>query len=292
MSLEQSLIQHEPAIRLGCFLGIFVLVALWELRAPRRALRLPRGLRWGNNLGLVALNTLLLRLLFPVAAVGLAALAAEEGWGLLNLYTLPSGLAIFIAVVALDLIIWTQHRMVHAIPVLWRLHRVHHADLDYDLTTGARFHPLEILLSLLIKLASILVLGPPVAAVILFEVILSGMAMFNHGNLQLPDWLDRALRLLLVTPDMHRVHHSVEEDEANSNFGFNLSLWDRLFGTYRAQPRAGQVGMAIGIRGWSDPKWVSWLPGLLALPFLGGTGSYPLDRRPWAPEEPTGGPNP
>lgn len=285
MSLEQTLLQHEPAIRLVSFFGIFALVAFGEWRAPRRALRVSRWLRWGNNLGLVALNTLVLRLVFPATAVGMAALAAERGWGLLNVAAVPPSLSVLIALVALDLVIWTQHVMVHAIPVLWRLHRVHHADLDYDLTTGSRFHPLEILLSLLIKLAAILVLGPPVVAVILFEVILSGMALFNHGNIRLPAGLDRVLRLILVTPDMHRVHHSIEEDEANSNFGFNLSIWDRMFGTYRAQSRAGQTEMAIGIRGWNDPKWVTWLPGLLLLPFRDEAGSYPLSTRRWVPRE-------
>jgi len=285
VDLAQILIGYEPTIRLGFFVGIFALVALWEWRAPQRVLRLSRTVRWGNNLGLVVLNTVLLRLLFPAAAVGLAAVAVERGWGLLNIYPLLPGLSILVAVVVLDLIIWTQHVMVHAIPVLWRLHRVHHADLDYDLTTGARFHPIEIVLSILIKFASILVLGPPVAAVILFEVILNGMAMFNHGNIRLPGGVDRALRWLLVTPDMHRVHHSIEEDEANSNFGFNLSIWDRLFGTYRTQPRAGQIGMSIGIRGWTDPKIVAWLPGLLAMPFQGPEGEYALNRRRWGQPE-------
>lgn len=285
MSLEQTILQHEPSLRLGFFLGVFALVALWEWRAPRRALRLSKWLRWGNNLGLVVLNTVVLRLLFPAAAVGVAALAAQKGWGLLNIYPLPSWLAIPVAVVALDMVIWTQHVMVHAIPVLWRLHRVHHADLDYDLTTGARFHPIEIVLSMLIKFATILALGPPVAAVILFEVILNGMAMFNHGNIRLPDALDRVVRLLLVTPDMHRVHHSIEEDEANSNFGFNLSIWDRLFGTYRAQARAGQETMVIGVRGWDDPKAVAWLPGLLAMPFRGEEGEYALNQRRWGQSE-------
>lgn len=283
MTLESILLQHEPVIRLGCFLGIFTLVALWEWRSPRRALRLSRRLRWSHNLALVALNTLVVRLLFPTAAVGMAALAAERGWGLLNMVTMPPGFSMVIAVIVLDLVIWTQHVMVHAIPLLWRLHRVHHADLDYDLTTGARFHPLEILLSMLIKFAAILVLGPPVAAVILFEVILNGMAMFNHGNIHLPAKLDCALRSVLVTPDMHRIHHSIEEDEANANFGFNLSIWDRLFGTYRAQPGLKQTEMVIGIRGWNEPRQVTWLSGLLAMPFVGETGGYAINRRLWNP---------
>lgn len=281
MDLARILIGHEPLIRFGCFVAIFASVAVWEWRAPRRALRLSRWLRWSNNLALVGLNTLILRLLFPAAAVGLAAEAVEHGWGLLNLYPMTPALTIPLAVVAMDLVIWTQHVMVHAIPVLWRLHRVHHGDLDYDLTTGARFHPLEILLSALIKFGTILVLGPPVVAVILFEIILNGMALFNHGNIRLPERLDQALRLLLVTPDMHRVHHSIEEDETNSNFGFNLSLWDRLFGTYRAEPRAGQTGMSIGIRDWNDPKSLAWLPGMLTMPFQGPAGDYAINRRRW-----------
>jgi sterol desaturase/sphingolipid hydroxylase (fatty acid hydroxylase superfamily) len=172
--------------------------------------------------------------------------------------------------------------MVHAVPLLWRLHRVHHADLDYDLTTGARFHPLEILLSMLIKFTAILVLGPPVVAVVIFEVILNAMAMFNHGNVRLPLGLDRLLRCLVVTPDMHRVHHSVEDDEANSNFGFNLSIWDRLFGTYREQPRGGHEGMVIGIRKYRDTRQVSWFDGLLTLPFKGRISDYAINRRRWS----------
>jgi sterol desaturase/sphingolipid hydroxylase (fatty acid hydroxylase superfamily) len=280
--LETFVQTHEAAIRLGFFLGIFAAMALWEVLAPRRALSVSKALRWVNNLALVAFNTLLLRLLFPAAAVGMAVFAADQGWGLLNYYGIPAWLAIPIAVSAMDFVIWLQHVMVHAVPALWRLHRVHHADLDYDLTTGARFHPLEIILSMLIKFATITVLGPPVVAVILFEVILNGMAMFNHGNVSLPPVLDRMLRWLIVTPDMHRVHHSVEDDETNSNFGFNLSWWDRLFGTYRDQPRAGHEGMSIGIRGYRQPREVSRLPGMLALPFRGKITGYVINRRQWA----------
>ncbi|MBK1716098.1 fatty acid hydroxylase [Thiocystis violacea] len=261
-------------------------MALWELRSPRRALAVSKLRRWSANLGLVVLNTLLLRLAFPVAAVGLAATATSNGWGLLNQMALPAGVELVLALVALDLAIWAQHVFFHAVPALWRLHRVHHADLDYDLTTGARFHPIEILLSMLIKFAAILVLGPSVVAVILFEVILNGMAMFNHGNVGLPERLDKRLRWLLVTPDMHRVHHSVAADEANSNFGFNLSLWDRLFGTYRDQPRGGHTGMTIGIDELRDPRRVCGLPGMLLLPFRGAVTDYAINCRAWkAPED-------
>lgn len=278
------LLQHEMVIRLGFFLGVLALMALWEHAAPARPLQLSRGVRWLNNLGLVFLDSLLLRLLLPVAAVGVAGLAQQRGWGLFNLVQVPEWAAVIASVVILDLVIWLQHVMVHAVPVLWRVHRVHHADLDYDVTTGARFHPLEIFLSMGIKFAAIVLLGPPLVAVLIFEVLLNAMAMFNHGNVRLPATLDRILRWLIVTPDMHRVHHSVEDDEANSNFGFNLSWWDRLFGTYRDQPRGGHQGMVIGIRKFRDPRAVSWLPGLLMLPFRGGISGYVINRRRWEDE--------
>jgi sterol desaturase/sphingolipid hydroxylase (fatty acid hydroxylase superfamily) len=287
--LEAFVQDHEAVIRLGSFLSIFAVMGLWEVMAPRRALTVPKTVRWVNNLGLAAFNTILLRLPFPAAAVGMAAFAVDQGWGLLNHFQVQAWLAVPVAVITLDFLIWLQHVMVHAIPALWRLHRVHHADLDYDLTTGARFHPIEIILSMLIKLATIMVLGPPVLAVILFEVILNGMAMFNHGNVRLPLALDRGLRWLVVTPDMHRVHHSVEDDEANSNFGFNLSCWDRLFGTYRDQPRGGHDGMTIGIRGHREPREVSRLPGMLALPFRGKITGYAINRREWATWRQNGG---
>ncbi|MDP3883432.1 sterol desaturase family protein [Hydrogenophaga sp.] len=282
MNFEQWTLANEPLIRVGFFFGVFALVALWELASPRRALQLTRRQRWTANLGIVLLNTVIVRLLFPAAAVGMAALGVEKGWGLLNNYAVPFWLAVPLAVVAMDFVIWLQHVMVHAVPALWRLHRVHHADLDYDLTTGARFHPLEIVLSMGIKFATIVLLGAPVLAVVVFEVLLSACARFNHGNIRLPAALDRALRWFLVTPDMHRVHHSVEDDESNSNFGFNLTWWDRLFGTYREQPRAGQLGMTIGIHGHTDPHEVARLPGMLALPFKGQITDYAINRRNWS----------
>ena len=285
MEFEQFVQAHEPAIRLGFFLGTFALVALWELAAPRRALTVSKTLRWASNLGLVVLNTVLLRLLFPVAAVGVAAFAVANGWGLLNHYQVSFWLAVPVAVIAMDFVIWLQHVMVHAVPVLWRVHRVHHADPDYDLTTGTRFHPIEIVLSMLIKFATITVLGPPVIAVVIFEALLNATAMFNHGNVRLPAAVDRLLRWIVVTPDMHRVHHSVENDETNSNFGFNLPWWDRLFGTYRDQPRAGHEAMTIGIRGHGDPSEVARLPGMLILPFKGEVEGYAINRRDWHGEK-------
>lgn len=283
MQFEQFVTSHEPEIRLGFFVGIFALVAVWELVAPRRALTVSKTLRWSSNLGLVVLNTLLLRLIFPLAAVGVAAFCAANGWGVLNHFQVPFWLAVPLAVITMDFVIWLQHVMVHAVPVLWRLHRVHHADLDYDLTTGSRFHPIEIALSMLIKVATITVLGPPVVAVVIFEVLLNAAAMFNHGNIRLPAKLDRILRWVIVTPDMHRVHHSVEDDETNSNFGFNLPWWDRLLGTYREQPRAGQVGMTIGIHGHTDLREVARLDGMLLMPFKGEVEAegYAINRRVW-----------
>jgi sterol desaturase/sphingolipid hydroxylase (fatty acid hydroxylase superfamily) len=227
-----------------------------------------------------------IRILFPAAAVGVAISAKEHGYGLFNVYDDVSPfIAIVASVVIMDFVIYVQHVMVHAIPALWRLHRVHHADPDYDVTTGARFHPLEIILSMLIKFATILLLGPPVVAVILFEVILNVTAMFNHGNVGLPPVLDRVLRWVLVTPDMHRVHHSVEDDEANSNFGFSLPWWDRMFGTYRDQPRGGHEGMTIGIHKYHDAKDVSWITGILTLPFRGEISEYAINRRQWGGDD-------
>ncbi len=281
MSVYEYITDNEKTIRLGFFIGMLVLIATWEIIAPRRALTVSKAIRWVNNLGLVFFNSFILRLIFPAAAVGMASFAAEQGWGLLNYYSLPLTLSILLSIIVMDFIIYLQHVMVHAVPLLWRLHRVHHADLDYDVTTGARFHTLEIILSMLIKFAVIVVLGPPVVAVILFEVILNAMAMFNHGNVGLPAPIDKVLRWLLVTPDMHRVHHSIEDDETNSNFGFNLSWWDRLFGTYRDQPRAGHQGMTIGIRNFRDPKQSAWITGMLAMPFIGKVSGYAINRRQW-----------
>jgi sterol desaturase/sphingolipid hydroxylase (fatty acid hydroxylase superfamily) len=279
VNFEQFVLSNEPAIRLGFFLGIFAVIGFWELLAPRRRLTVSKTLRWTSNLGLVALNTVLLRLIFPLAGAGMAAFCAENGWGILNHFQVPFWAAVPLAVIALDFVVWLQHVMLHAVPLLWRLHRVHHADLDYDVTTGARFHPLEIVLSMLIKFATIAVLGPPVVAVVIFEVLLNATAMFNHGNIGLPATLDRLLRWVVVTPDMHRVHHSIEDDETNSNFGFNLPWWDRLFGTYRDQPRAGQLGMTIGIRDHADPREVARLDGMLLLPFRGEIKGYAINRR-------------
>ena len=279
MALVDLITQREVIIRLSFFYGILLIMALWELVAPRRQLKVSKLMRWTNNLGLVFFNSIVLRLLFPAAAVGVAVFVESNSWGLLNYYRLPFPWAVVLSVVALDFIIYLQHVLMHAVPTLWRVHRVHHADLDYDVTTGTRFHPIEIIVSMLIKFAAILVLGPPIVVVVIFEIILNALAMFNHGNVRLPRALDRVLRLLVVTPDMHRVHHSMEDNEANSNFGFNLSIWDRLFGTYIAQPREGYENMSVGIRGYRDPEQVDKLLGMLALPFVGKITEYAVNHR-------------
>lgn len=276
--MADILLSHEPVIRLGAFAGIFTLMAFWELLAPRRRQSIGRLRRWPSNLGVVMLNTLLVRFVFPTAAVGLALVAESRGWGLFPALDAPIWLTIVAGVILLDLTIYLQHVLFHAVPALWRLHRVHHADLEFDVTTGARFHPIEILLSMGIKLGVVAALGAPAASVLMFEVLLNATAMFNHGNVRLPERFDRVLRWLVVTPDMHRIHHSILPRETNSNFGFNLPWWDRLFGTYRAQPEAGQEAMTIGIQQFRDPRELR-LDRMLLQPFRDDDRLYPLGRR-------------
>ncbi len=258
--------EREIVIRLGAYAGVFALMALLEAMAPRRRLRTPKAARWLSNISVTFLGAALVRLAFPVTAVAFAAAVEARGWGLFNNVPLPTLLETVLAVIALDLVIYVQHVVFHLRPLLWRLHMMHHADLDIDVTTGARFHPLEILLSMVVKLCFIAVLGASPAAVVAFEVILNAMAMFNHSNFALPLALDGPMRSVLVTPDMHRVHHSVIIKEMNSNYGFNLSLWDRLFRTYRPQPLKGHEAMTIGLANYREPGHLM-LPHILALPF-------------------------
>lgn len=272
-------LQTEAGIRLSCFAGVFLCMAAWEVIAPRRRLQLHRPFRWSSNLGLVALNTILLRLIAPFGAVGVAIFAESRGWGLFQNTAVPEWIAVASSVILLDLAIYLQHVMFHAVPLLWRLHMVHHADLDFDVTTGSRFHTIEILLSLGIKAAVILLLGPPAVAVLIFEVLLNATSMFNHSNIRMPAVVDRVLRWLVVTPDMHRVHHSVHARETNSNFGFNLPWWDRLLGTYRDQPADGHTGMTIGLFDFRDERIADRLHRMLLLPFTGRSGDYPINRR-------------
>ena len=263
--MPSAALAAEPIIRLSCFFGVLVLMTLWEVLTPRRPQSISRLLRWPNNLGIVVLNTFVVRLLFPLAGVGMAFHAQTMGWGLFNIVPVPGWLAIPTAVLLLDLTIYGQHVMFHAVPFLWRLHRMHHADLEFDVTTGLRFHPGEIVVSMLIKLAAVFVLGPAPIAVLIFEVMLNATSVFNHGNVRLPARLDRVLRLFVVTPEMHRVHHSIDRRETDSNFGFNVPWWDRLFGTYRAQPALGHDRMTLGIDRFRKPREL-WLDRMLWQP--------------------------
>ncbi|MDQ6957952.1 MAG: sterol desaturase family protein [Mariprofundaceae bacterium] len=267
----------ESIIRLSAFFGILFIMACWQALAPRRPLRFGYQ-RWPANLGIVLLDALLVRLLIPTGAVGAAVWAGQANFGVMHWLNVPHAVAVAVAVIVLDGIIYAQHVLFHAVPMLWRLHMVHHADQDIDVTTGLRFHPVEILLSMLIKILVVALLGVPVLAVILFEIILNGMAMFNHANVRLPLRLDAILRFVLVTPDMHRVHHSIIRSETNSNFGFNLSIWDRIFGTYQAQPGDGHDGMTIGLSQYQSEQSGS-LGWMLVLPFTGRPGGYPIFRR-------------
>jgi len=239
-------------VRLCAFVAILAAMALWEIMAPRRAQAIGRWRRWPGNLGIALINSLAVRLVFPVAAVGMGTLVEAKGWGLFQILDAPAWVAVLGSILALDLGIYFQHVLFHAVPGLWRLHRMHHADLEIDVTTGARFHPVEILLSMLIKLGIVAAIGAPALGVLLFEVLLNLTSMFNHGNVRMGPGLDRLLRLFVVTPDMHRVHHSIERRETDSNFGFNLPWWDRLFGTYRAQPALGHHGMTIGLKDFRE----------------------------------------
>ena len=272
------MLTREAAIRLGVFITVFAAMALWEAASPRRPRSYSRFRRWPSNLTVVALNTAFVRILLPATAVSLALAGERRGWGLFNNLPVPAWMAVVASVVLLDVAIYLQHVMFHAVPALWRVHRMHHTDLDFDVTTGARFHPIEIVLSMLIKFAVVVALGAPALGVLVFEVLLNASSMFNHGNVRIPVRLDRYLRWFVVTPDMHRVHHSIVVDETNSNFGFNLPWWDRLLGTYRDQPAAGHQGMTIGIEQFREAREL-WLDRMLLQPFRGAAGAYAITWR-------------
>jgi sterol desaturase/sphingolipid hydroxylase (fatty acid hydroxylase superfamily) len=273
--MNNLLINHEPFIRFGFFFGILILMAAWECLAPRRPLQNSKSMRWFSNLGIVFIDTIALRLLVSFSAIDTAIFAEKAGWGLLNSVALFYWLKVIIGVVVLDLAIYLQHAMFHGLPILWRLHMMHHSDLDFDVTTGVRFHPIEIVLSMGIKMIVVSLAGISALGVLIFEVLLNATSLFNHGNVRLAASIDRVLRFFVVTPEMHRVHHSVIIRETNSNFGFNLPWWDQLFGTYRDQPAAGHLEMTIGLSQFRDPKGLT-LPWLLFLPFIGKTGKYPM----------------
>ena len=265
--MTEFIIKNESAIRLAFFFGILCLMALWEILAPRRVLSINKSKRWVSNLGIVVLNTFVIRILFPTAAAGVAIYSITKGWGVFNIINTPAWIEVFLSVILLDMVIYWQHVLFHKVPFLWRLHRMHHADMDFDVTTGSRFHPIEIILSMLIKFAAVIIIGVPVVAIIIFEVLLNLTAMFNHSNVKLSLGLDKVIRIILVTPDMHRVHHSVIVKETNSNFGFNLSIWDRLFKSYIAQPKEGHINMTIGLTEYRNEQEAERLPGMLMIPF-------------------------
>ena len=267
----------EPLIRLGAFVCVLIALAFWERAAPRRAQSLGRLTRWSSNLCISVLNTALVRVLLPTTAVGLALVCEAKGWGLLQVYNVPRWLAVVLGFIVMDLAIYLQHIMFHAAPALWRLHRMHHADQEFDVTTGVRFHPVEVLLSMVLKFAVIVSVGTPALTVLLFEIMLNATSMFSHSNVAMPLWLDRVLRWILVTPDMHRVHHSIVVRETNSNFGFNLPWWDRLFGTYRPQPEAGHEGMTLGVKQFRDAS-EQRLDRMLTQPLREDARDYPLGR--------------
>lgn len=276
--MRDALFAYEPMIRLGAFAGVFALMTAWELLTPRRPQTVERNWRWPNNLGVLAVDALLVRVVLPVTTVGFALVAEAHGVGLFNMITLPAWASIIVSVMVLDLAIYLQHVLFHAVPALWRLHRMHHADLEVDVTTGLRFHPVEIFLSTGVKLTVVAAVGAPAAAVLIFEVLLNATSIFNHSNVRIPAAVDRILRWFVVTPDMHRVHHSIVRRETNSNFGFNLPWWDRLLGTYRAQPAAGHAAMTIGIEQFRDPRELG-IDRMLLQPFRGEAGGYPLGMR-------------
>lgn len=278
MPFDSFLIGNGPAIRLGVFASTFVIIALWELLAPRRALENSKTIRWANNLALAAVNIFFVRVLFPSAVVGVALFADERGVGLLHMFSIAYPLAMILSLLALDLQMYLTHLMFHAVPALWRVHRVHHADVDFDVTTGMRFHPIQMVLMVPIKVAVIFVLGPPVLAVLVFETAFNAVLVFNHANIRIPRAADRALRWFIVTPDVHRLHHSVDATETNSNFGFALTWWDRLLGTYRAEPADGHERMVIGVDQFRTRR-DSWFDRLLLQPFHDDIGPYAINRR-------------
>ncbi len=261
-------LEYELPLRMGFFFGVFMVMAFWEHLAPRRVLTVSKTKRWFNNISITFLDAIIIRMLFPLLAVGVAYKSAENEWGLFNMLAVSELAAGLVSVIFLDFVIYLQHVAFHVVSPLWRLHMMHHTDIDIDVTSGSRFHPIEICLSMVIKMAVVTVIGAPPWSVIVFEILLNGTAMFNHSNVYLPPGIDRILRLFIVTPDMHRVHHSVIIKETNSNYGFNLPWWDRLCGTYKAQPVKGHINMNIGLANFRDPRRLS-RPWMLIIPFLG-----------------------
>jgi len=277
--MTELIVNNEANIRMSFFFSTFIIMALWEIVSPRRPLLIKKSIRWLNNIALLIVNIIVVRLIFPTATIGMVIFVNEQGWGLFHYFNMPFWITTIASIIILDFVVYLQHVLVHAVPLFWRLHRLHHTDQDYDVTTGTRFHPIEIFLSMFVKFGVIIILGPSILAVIIFEIVLNVMAMFNHSNVNIPLKLDAIIRLFFVTPDMHRVHHSVEVDETNCNYGFSLSLWDRIFGTYLAQPKAGHINMTIGLRGFEDKKVSTYLPALLLQPLINKKTGHTINER-------------
>lgn len=276
--MKELFFEYETVIRLGSFLGLFALFALWEIASPRRKLLELRRFRWINNFGLIIISSVLVRFIFPTAAVGIALLVEENHWGFLYSFGLPFPVHFFAAFILMDLSLYFQHIMFHALPLFWRFHRVHHSDLDCDITTGLRFHPFEMVISILIKFVTIASIGAPVIAVVIFEIILNAAAMFTHSNIKMTKSIESLLRWFIVTPDMHRIHHSLNVYETNNNFGFFISIWDRFFGTYLKQPEKGHENMQIGLKNFRKGRWQD-LRWLIYLPFVSRLDDYAINKR-------------
>lgn len=276
--MQEFITENEGMIRLGAFIGILVMLAAWEISSPKRKLLNLRRFRWFSNIGLVVISSVLVRFILPTAAIGVSLYAEKHQLGFLYFFDLPLITHFIIAFILLDLSVYFQHVMFHALPMFWRFHRVHHSDLDCDVTTGLRFHPFEIIISILFKFFVIASIGAPVIAVVIFEIVLNAASMFSHSNIKIPLRIEPLVRWFIVTPDMHRIHHSMQENETNSNFGFFISAWDRLFGTYIAQPAKGQEKMDIGLSNFREPKWQN-LRWLIYLPFVSTISGYAINKR-------------
>lgn len=276
--MKELFFEYESYIRLGSFLGIFALLTIWEISSPKRELLHLRRFRWFSNIGLIVISSVLVRFILPTAAVGVALHAEQDNLGFLNHFDIPFVVHFLLAFVLMDLAIYFQHVMFHALPMFWRFHRVHHSDLDCDITTGLRFHPFEMVISIIFKFIVIISIGAPVLAVVIFEIILNAASMFTHSNIKMHRSIETFVRWFMVTPDMHRVHHSMVENETNSNFGFFISVWDRLFGTYISQPVNGHEKMEIGLSFFREPKWQN-LRWLIYLPFVTRIHGYAINKR-------------
>ena len=276
--VKELFFEYESYIRLGFFLGLFSLLTIWEISSPKRQLLQLRRLRWFSNIGLIVISSVLIRFILPTAAVGVALHVEQNNLGFLSYYDLSLMIKFLLAFILMDLAIYFQHVMFHALPMFWRFHRVHHSDLDCDITTGLRFHPFEMVISILFKFLIIISIGAPVLAVVVFEIILNAASMFTHSNIKIPSVIERIVRWFIVTPDMHRIHHSINENETNSNFGFFMSIWDRMFGTYIKDPEQGHINMKIGLQGFREAKWQN-LRWLIYLPFVSKINDYAINKR-------------